>query len=103
MQMSESQLVINAAVVLAVVIGCTFLGIQHFSYWRKYGGKENLIWIVATVLALILAACFILTRFFSESLDPSLLGLFTVLRRILIVVVLIAFILIGFREYVWKK
>ena len=63
-----------------------------------------MVWSVAGAFAVFLAVWVFVTRFLvPPTLDPHLLALLTLSRRVLIAVVFFFFLFIGFREYVWGK
>jgi drug/metabolite transporter (DMT)-like permease len=103
MHVIELTPIFNAILSLLIIISGVFLIVQHYPYWRKYRDRENLHWIAAATLALLLAICAALTYIFPDLLDKDFMSMLIVLRKLLTIVVLIYFLIIGYREYILKK
>jgi len=102
--MTQAQVVITGLAFALMILGGAFLFFQHYSYWRKYGDRDVLIWSIAGVSAALVAVWIIVTRYFLPvTLDSHLVELLALSRRILIVVLFVVFMGIGFREYIRKQ
>ena len=103
MHVIELTSIFNAILASLIIISGVFLIAQHYPYWRKYRDRENLHWIAAATLALLLAICAALTYVFPEFLDKNVNSILIVLRKVLTIIVLLYFFIIGYREYILKK
>jgi len=91
---------------IAMIIGGSYIFLQNYRYWSKYGGSPSVYWSVLGASGVLLGCWVIITRFLLPTfvtLDAHVTDLLSLSRRIMYAGVFLYFVGLGFWEYVWNK